>query len=82
MSAGEFSRRREVLSYRATFAAEWSRYLREKYESAEEVAVAFAVEASTARKWREGDHAPSGFAVGLAFILDPDLARRILGGKK
>lgn len=82
MSAGRFSRRRELLSYRATFAAEWAKYLRARYDSPEEVAVAFAVEASTARKWMEGSHAPSGFAVALAFILSPDLATSLLGGAK
>lgn len=80
MSAGTFSRR-GVLSYRATFAAEWSRYLRNRYPCAEEVAVAFAVEASTARKWWDGSHAPSGFAVALAFLRDAN-AKDQLGGTR
>jgi hypothetical protein len=36
------------------------------------------VDGSTARKWWEGSHAPSGFAVGMAFEAMPDEAHRTL----
>jgi hypothetical protein len=76
MSSGIFSRRRPVAAYRARFAAHWQRFLRETFDSPEHVAVAFAVEGSTARKWWEGSHAPSGFAVAVAHRLAPAAAAR------
>lgn len=78
MSSGRFSRR-GAIAYRARFADRWRDFLRGNFDSAEEVAVAFGVEGSTARKWWEGSHAPSGFAVGLAFALMPDAAGAAMG---
>lgn len=80
MSPGKFSKRR-ALTYRQQFAAQWSQLIRDSFDSPEHAAAIFGVEGSTARKWWEGSHAPSGFAVGYAFALVPDAASRFLGGE-
>ena len=79
MSPGKFSRRR-ALTYRQHFAASWQRFIRDGFDSPEHVAVIFGVDASTARKWWDGSHAPSGFAVGYAYAMAPDAAQRFLSG--
>lgn len=79
MSPGKSSKR-QALTYRHQFAAAWSQFVRESFDSPEHAAFVFGVDGSTARKWWEGSHAPSGFAVGYAFSLAPAAASRFLGG--
>ncbi|WP_246022239.1 hypothetical protein [Pararhodobacter zhoushanensis] len=79
MSPGKSSKR-QALTYRQHFAEAWSQFLRASFDSPEHAAHLFGVDGSTARKWWEGSHAPSGFAVGYAFSLAPDAASRFLGG--
>jgi hypothetical protein len=74
MSAGKISPKREALTYRAAFAAAWSRFVRDNFDSPEHAAMVFGVDGSTARKWWDGQHAPAGFAVGLAFARYPQAA--------
>lgn len=80
MSPGKYSPKRQALTYRQHFAACWSRFIRENFDSPEHAAMIFGVDASTSRKWWEGSHAPSGFAVGYAFALAPLAAAQHLGG--
>ena len=77
-SPGKFSAKAQAISYRAHFAHRWSVFIRENFDSPEHAAMAFGVDGSTARKWWEGSHAPSGFAVGMAFEAMPDEAHRTL----
>lgn len=79
MSPGKFSKR-TALTYRQHFAAAWSQFIRDSFDSPEHAAVVFGVDASTSRKWWEGSHSPSGFAVGYAYQVAPDAASRFLGG--
>jgi hypothetical protein len=79
-SSGKFSAKRRALTYRQHFAAAWQGFVRENFETPEHAAVVFGVDASTARKWFEGSHAPSGFAVGYAYALAPEAAAQRLGG--
>ncbi len=89
-SAGNFSGlnilgrsfRRLVLRFRGEFAQRFSAFLDEGFASHEEIAIAFGVDVSTARKWASGLHQPLGFAVGLAFTLRPALAAKwlLMGG--
>ena len=79
-SSGKFSAKAKATSYRAHFAARWSVFIRENFDSPEHAAMAFGVDGSTARKWWEGSHAPSGFAVGMAYEVMPDAAARGLRG--
>jgi hypothetical protein len=72
----EFERRR---SFRAFFAAKWSSFLRENYRSPEEVSVAYGVRYQSALNWWNGDNAPSGFAVAMAFYSHPEGAQKALG---
>ncbi|RHZ91131.1 hypothetical protein D1114_20890 [Cereibacter sphaeroides] len=77
-SPGKFSAKREAMTYRAFFAARWSRFVRENFDSPEHAAMAFGVDGSTARKWWEGSHSPSGFVVGLAYQNFPTEAATTL----
>jgi hypothetical protein len=79
-SPGKFSAKARAISYRAHFAHRWSVFIRENFDSVEHAAMAFGVDGSTARKWWDGSHAPSGFAVGMAFEALPDEAHRTLRG--
>ncbi len=65
----------EVLSYRTFFAARWQRFLHANFASPEHAALVFGVDGSTAKKWWDGSHAPSGFAVGFAYDRFPNEAR-------
>lgn len=69
MSPRKFSApsRRAALTYRQAFAARWQKFIMENFQSPEHAALVFGVDGSTARKWWEGGHAPSGFAVGMAY---------------
>lgn len=69
-SSGKYSAKREVLTYRAQFAETWQRFIRENFDSKEHAAAVFGVDASTAAKWWDGLHAPSGFVVGKAIRDD------------
>lgn len=80
MSPGKFSPKRKAMTYRQHFAASWSSFIRECFDSPEHAAMVFGVDASTSRKWWEGSHAPSGFAVGYAFAMNPDAAAHHLAG--
>ena len=71
----------KVLEYRRFFAGRWSAFLRENYRSPEHVAVCFDVRFQTAVNWWNGDHAPSGFAVALAFREKPDAAQRMVAAE-
>lgn len=79
MSPGKFSKR-QAMTYRQHFAAAWSQFMRESFDSPEHAAFVFGVDGSTARNWWEGTHSPSGFAVGYAYQLAPEAASRCLGG--
>lgn len=81
-SPGKFSAKARATSYRARFAERWSSFIRENFDSPEHVAMAFGVDGSTARKWWDGSHAPSGFAVGMAYQEMPAEAARLLGDTK
>lgn len=74
--------RRLVGRFRSEFATRFAAFLNEGFSCHEEMAIAFGVNVSTARKWASGDHAPSGYAVGIAFSLRPALASKwlVLGG--
>lgn len=78
VSPGKFSAKRAALTYRQHFAACWQRFVIANFESPEHAAMVFGVDASTARKWWEGSHAPSGFAVGYAYALSPEAASAAL----
>lgn len=69
--------RRAALSFRAEFAGVWAEMLREVFDSPEAAAVAFGVDGTTARKWWEGLHAPSGAVVAMAFVRFPEAAQRL-----
>jgi hypothetical protein len=73
--------RSKVLDYRARFAARWSRFLRETYATPEDVAAAFGVRFQTALNWWQGENAPSGAFVGLAFAMHPGAAPALLGAR-
>lgn len=80
MSYGKFSAmKREAQTYRQHFAKAWQRFILDNFDGPEHVALVFGVDSSTARKWYEGSHAPSGFAVGYAYHLSPDQAAQHLG---
>ena len=80
-SHGKFSAKRQALTYRQHFAHFWSQFIRDNFESPEHAAMVFGVDGSTARKWWEGSHAPSGFAVGYAFAMAPEQAAMHLSGE-
>lgn len=77
-SAFKFTGKRAAMTYRQHFAARWSVYINSRFDSPEAAAVAFGVDGSTARKWFEGSHAPSGFAVAMAYEATPDMTRAAL----
>ena len=74
-SAGKYSAKKSAFAYRQFFAARWANFIRENFDSPEHAAMVFGVDGSTARKWFDGNHAPSGFVVGMAFDFLPDAAR-------
>ena len=80
-SPGKVSAKRQALTYRQHFAYQWSQFIRENFDSPEHAAMVFGVDGSTARKWFEGSHAPSGFAVGYAYAQFPDAAAQRLCAK-
>lgn len=82
MFSGKFSAKARARTYRQEFGEKWGRLIREHFDSPEHAAMVFGVDGSTAIKWWAGSHAPSGFAVGLAFMHCPDAARQALGGQK
>ena len=75
---GALSVQEEVLSYRHFFALRWQRFVNENFTSPEHAALVFGVDGSTAKKWFDGSHAPSGFAVGYAYERFPNEARAAL----
>ena len=79
MSYGKFSSKRDALTYRQHFAARWSMFIRENFDSAEHAAMVFGVDGSTAKKWWQGSHAPSGFAVGYAYEHLPEATASLRG---
>ena len=81
MSPGKFYTKQKALTYRQFFARRWSAFIRENFDSPEHAAVCFGVDASTSRKWWDGNHSPSGFAVGLAYERFPQQAASALRGK-
>jgi hypothetical protein len=78
MSSGKFSDKRELLSYRAIFKDRWRAFIRANFQSAEHAAVCFGVDGSTAKKWWEGSHAPSGYVVSIAYEREPEAAHAYL----
>lgn len=70
-SYGKFSVKRDAMTYRQFFAARWSTFIKDNFDSPEHAAMVFGVDGSTARKWFDGSHAPSGFAVGMAYEQFP-----------
>ena len=81
MSPGKFSQKRSALNYRQFFAVRWSEFVRSNFDSPEHAAMVFGVDGSTARKWFDGNHAPSGFAVGYAYEHFPKEAAETLRGQ-
>lgn len=81
-SSGKFSAKARAMNYRAHFAHRWSVFIRENFDSPEHAAMAFGVDGSTARKWWESSHAPSGYAVAMAYDEYPVAASEILSGAK
>lgn len=82
MSSRKFSERRDVLSYRQTFAAVWQRFIVENFDSPAHAAHVFQVDPTTAENWFEGKNAPQGWVVGKA-IANPqtrDAALHLLTG--
>ena len=71
----------KIYGYRAKLREEWSKFLQENFRGPAHVADCFHVNTSTAEKWWRGSHAPSGFAMGLAFSFLPEAARKLLGVK-
>lgn len=69
-SSGKISQRREVLSYRQTFALVWQRFIVENFDSPAHAAHVFQVDPTTAENWFEGKNAPQGWVVGKA-IANP-----------
>lgn len=82
MFSGEFSAKRRALTYRQFFIARWQAFIVETFDSPEHAAMVFGTDASTARKWFAGEHAPSGFAVGYAYQNFPDQAAAHLSEAK
>ncbi|SFI83576.1 hypothetical protein [Albimonas pacifica] len=72
MSSRKFSGRREALTYRQHFAAAWSEFIRDNFESPEHAAHVFKVDGKTATNWWDGVNAPSGWVVGRA-VTDPEM---------
>ncbi len=70
MSSGNFSSRKQVVSYRQHFAIVWRQFLHENFDSPAHAAHVFQVDGTTADKWWRGLNAPSGWVVGRA-IADP-----------
>ncbi len=70
MSSRKFSERREVLSYRQTFALVWQRFIVSNFDSPAHAAHVFQVDPTTAENWFEGKNAPQGWVVGKA-IANP-----------
>lgn len=65
---------RSAKSFREFFSERWAGFLRETYRNPEQVAVNFGVRYQTALNWWNGDNAPSGYAVAIAFKDRPDAA--------
>lgn len=80
MSGGYGSPRDAALTYRQTFINRWQRFVRANFDSPEHAAHVFGVDGTTARKWWDGLHAPSGFVVGFAYERFPAEARECLRG--
>lgn len=72
------SPKRQALTYRQFFAAKWREFIVSNFDSPEHAAMVFGTDASTARKWFAGEHAPSGFAVGYAYQRFPEEASKHL----
>jgi hypothetical protein len=66
-SPGKYSAKRDAMTFRQFFALRWGAFIRDNFDSPEHAAMVFGVDGSTARKWWDGSHAPSGFAVALAY---------------
>lgn len=78
MSQSKNLERSSTHSFRTFFAAKWAQFLRENYRNPEAVAVCFGVRFQTALNWWNGDNAPSGYAVAMAFQNNPEAATRHL----
>ena len=59
--------------FRDWFKAAFSRSLRDRFATHEQVAAAFGVRASTAWNWWVGDNRAAGDAVAYAFMMFPEL---------
>lgn len=73
-SSRKLSDRGRALSYRETFALKWAALLSENFDGPEHIAYHFGVHRSTAEHWLEASHAPSGPAVGWAYLNLPEAA--------
>lgn len=65
----------KIYGYRARLRENWMLFLQENFRSPAHVADCFHVNTSTAEKWWRGEHAPSAFAMALAFSIMPIAAR-------
>lgn len=81
-SPGKFSAKRDATTFRQFFAIRWQAFIRDNFDSPEHAAMVFGVDGSTARKWWEGSHAPSGFAVALAYERFPEETAGALRGRE
>lgn len=74
MSAGIYSFKKAARDFKIKFAECWRDFLHVNFDSKEHVALVFGVDGSTAAKWWDGLHAPSGSAVAYAFRIMPQQA--------
>lgn len=58
--------------FRLWFAPQFACFLRNRFQTPEQVAVAFAVRPSTAWNWWNGDNRATGDAVARMFVAFPD----------
>ncbi len=70
----------EPRSFRAGFAKRWSTFLRNNYNTPEEVAVNYGVRFQTALNWWDAANRPSGDVVALAFTQKPNEIMAALSG--
>jgi len=74
-----FARRTDLHAFQRAFPDCAARYFRGTGLSAAEIAVAFGVDARTAKNWLEGLVAPRGDKVAVIALRDPDGFRRHFG---
>ncbi|WP_406870469.1 hypothetical protein ABEB22_12655 [Thioclava sp. 'Guangxiensis'] len=71
----------DPVPYRAAFAMRWSVFLREMFQSREDVAAAFGVTFGTACNWWDGLNRPYGDHVALAALAWPEDFARLMAAE-